>query len=191
MAFSVYLLHKEIFGIIGRATLSRRKAWFGSYITTILQRDVRDLANIERLTILPRVLSLIAARAASLLIFSELSRSIAIPQTTLKRYMSLLETTFLFQPLPAWSGNLGKRLVKAPKVMRALDAWRLEKYEIVELIYRNIGRGTCKAFQLALSLFFYIFLQRYAWTNSLIVSEVTASHLTTTFRLTESLVPSA
>ena len=103
--------------VIGRATLSRRKAWFGSYITTILQRDVRDLANIEGLTILPRVLSLIAARAASLLNFSEFSRSIAIPQTTLKRYMSLLETTFLFQPLPAWSGNLGKRLVKAPKVM--------------------------------------------------------------------------
>ena len=103
--------------VIGRATLSRRKAWFGSYITTILQRDVRDLAHIEGLTILPRVLSLIAARAASLLNFSELSRSIAIPQTTLKRYMSLLETTFLFQPLPAWSGNLGKRLVKAPKVM--------------------------------------------------------------------------
>jgi uncharacterized protein len=103
--------------VIGRATPSRRKAWFSSYITTILQRDVRDLANIEGLTILPRVLSLIAARAASLLNFSELSRSVAIPQTTLKRYMSLLETTFLLQPLPAWSGNLGKRLVKAPKVM--------------------------------------------------------------------------
>lgn len=103
--------------VIGRAALSRRKAWFGSYITTILQRDVRDLAHIEGLTVLPRVLSLIAARAASLLNFSELSRSIGIPQTTLKRYMSLLETTFLLQPLPSWSGNLGKRLVKAPKVM--------------------------------------------------------------------------
>lgn len=103
--------------VTGRATLSRRKAWFGSYITTILQRDVRDLANIEGLTILPRVLELIAARASSLLNFSELSRSVAIPQTTLKRYMTLLETTFLVQPLLAWSGNLGKRLVKAPKIM--------------------------------------------------------------------------
>jgi len=103
--------------VTGRAILARRKAWFGSYITTILQRDVRDLANIEGLTILPRVLSLIAARTASLLNFSELSRSLGIPQTTLKRYMSLLETTFLVQPLPAWSSNLGKRLVKAPKIM--------------------------------------------------------------------------
>ena len=103
--------------VISRASAARRKTWFQSYITTILQRDVRDLANIEGLTILPRVLSLIAARTTSLLNFAELSRSIAIPQTTLKRYMSLLETTFLVQMLAPWSGNLGKRLVKAPKIM--------------------------------------------------------------------------
>jgi predicted AAA+ superfamily ATPase len=95
----------------------RQKAWFGSYVTTILQRDVRDLANIEGLTQLPRLLSLIAARATSFVNLSELSRSIAIPQTTLKRYMALLETTFLVRTLPAWSGNLGKRLVKAPKLV--------------------------------------------------------------------------
>ncbi len=78
---------------------------------------MRDLANVEGLTALPRLLALLAARATSLLNLSELSRSIAIPQTTLKRYMALLETTFLIQTLPAWSGNLGKRLVKAPKLV--------------------------------------------------------------------------
>ncbi|MFQ5930585.1 MAG: ATP-binding protein [Acidobacteriota bacterium] len=103
--------------IHGRVSEARQKAWFGSYVTTILQRDVRDLANIEGLTALPRLLSLLAARAMSLLNLSELSRSIAIPQTTLKRYMALLQTTFLVQTLPAWSGNLGKRLVKAPKLV--------------------------------------------------------------------------
>jgi hypothetical protein len=103
--------------IHGRASEERQKAWFGSYVSTILQRDVRDLANIEGLTQLPRVLSLLAARASSLLNLSELSRSVAIPQTTLKRYMALLETTFLVRTLPAWSGNLGKRLVKAPKLL--------------------------------------------------------------------------
>jgi predicted AAA+ superfamily ATPase len=101
----------------GRVSEERQRAWFGSYVTTILQRDVRDLANIEGLTQLPRLLSLIAARATSFLNLSELSRSIAIPQTTLKRYMALLETTFLVRTLPAWSGNLGKRLVKAPKLV--------------------------------------------------------------------------
>ena len=98
-----------------RLTQARHKAWFSSYVTTILQRDVRDLSGIEGLTLLPRLLSLLAARSTSLLNFSELSRSVAIPQTTLKRYMALLEMTFLIQTLPAWSSNLSKRLVKTPK----------------------------------------------------------------------------
>lgn len=102
--------------ILNRSAYGRRRAWFGSYLTTILQRDVRDLANIDGLTILPRLLSLLAARTASLLNFAELSRSSGIPQTTLKRYLTLLETTFLIHLLPAWSGNLSKRLVKAPKL---------------------------------------------------------------------------
>ncbi len=103
--------------VLSRTSEARQKAWFGSYLTTILQRDVRDLANIEGLTQLPRLLTLLAARAASLLNFSELSRSIAFPQTTLKRYLALLESTFMVQTLPAWSGNLGKRLVKAPRLI--------------------------------------------------------------------------
>lgn len=102
--------------ILSRSSYIRRRAWFGSYLTTILQRDVRDLANIDGLTILPRLLSLLAARTASQLNFAELSRSSGIPQTTLKRYLTLLETTFMVYLLPAWSGNLSKRLVKAPKL---------------------------------------------------------------------------
>jgi hypothetical protein len=98
-----------------RPAIERRHAWFGSYVTTILERDVRDIANIEALRTLPRLLALLAARSASLLNFAELSRAAAIPQTTLTRYFALLETTFLVQLIPAWSTNLGKRLVKAPK----------------------------------------------------------------------------
>lgn len=99
-----------------RRSAARRRAWFDAYVTTILQRDVRELANIEGLTQMPRLLSLLAARTASLLNFAELSRSSGLPQTTLKRYMALLEMTFLVRTLPAWSGNLSKRLVKSPKV---------------------------------------------------------------------------
>jgi predicted AAA+ superfamily ATPase len=102
--------------VVSRANEARRRAWFGSYLTTILQRDVRDLANIEGLTDLPRLLSLLATRSAGLINFAELSRTSTIAQSTLKRYMGLLETTFLVQHLPAWSGNLGKRLVKAAKL---------------------------------------------------------------------------
>ena len=80
---------------IARPSFDRRRAWYGSYITTILDRDLRDLANIESLTQLPRLLSLIAARTGTLLNFADLARAAALPQTTLKRYFSLFETTFL------------------------------------------------------------------------------------------------
>jgi hypothetical protein len=101
----------------GKTSPSRLRAWFSSYTTTILQRDVRDLASIENLTALPRLLSLLATRVASLLNYAELSRSSGLPTSTLKRYFSLLEATFLIQTLPAWSSNLGKRLVKSPKTL--------------------------------------------------------------------------
>ena len=102
--------------VIKRPAGKRRDAWFAAYITALLQRDVRDLANIEGLTDMPRLLSLLAARVGSLLNMSELSRSSGIPSSTLKRYLSLLQATFLFQPLSAWSSNLGKRLIKSPKI---------------------------------------------------------------------------
>jgi predicted AAA+ superfamily ATPase len=97
----------------------RRSAWYASYLTTILQRDVRDLANIEGLADFPRLLALIASRTSGLLNFSDLSRSLSMPQSTLKRYFALLEATFLVVTLPAWSSNQGLRLAKAPKVMLA------------------------------------------------------------------------
>jgi len=102
--------------IVSRRSVKRRDAWFGAYITTILQRDVRDIADIDYLTAMPRLLALLAARTATNLNYSEISRSIGLPLSTLKRYMALLETTFLIQLLPPWSSNLGKRLVKTPKV---------------------------------------------------------------------------
>ena len=98
-------------------TAPRRAAWFESYITTILQRDVRDLARITGLTDLPRLLAILASRSSQLLSYSDLSRDLQMPQTTLKRYLGLLSATLLFRAVPAWSTNIGKRLVKAPKVV--------------------------------------------------------------------------
>jgi len=64
----------------------------------------------------PRLLSVLATRAGGLLNFADLSRSLALPHTTLKRYFALLEATFLVQLLRPWSGNLGQRLIQTPKV---------------------------------------------------------------------------
>jgi predicted AAA+ superfamily ATPase len=95
---------------------ARRDAWFQSYVMTILQRDIRDLANIADVTAVPRLLSVVAARAGGLLNVADLSRTVALSQTTLKRYFALLEATFLVQLLRPWARNLGKRVIQTPKV---------------------------------------------------------------------------
>ena len=101
---------------LARAPGERRDAWFRSYIASLLRRDVRDLANIEGLTDIPRLLALLAARSGALMNMSEVSRAAGIAHSTLRRYLALLEATFIFQPLPAWSNNIGKRLVTSPKI---------------------------------------------------------------------------
>jgi predicted AAA+ superfamily ATPase len=115
------LQHRVLLGgfpeVLARDSSERRKAWFGAYLTTILQRDVRDLSHIDDITAMPRLISILAARMGGLLNAAELSRGSGIAQTTLKRHLSLLETIFLFHPLPAWSTNVGKRFVKMPKVI--------------------------------------------------------------------------
>jgi predicted AAA+ superfamily ATPase len=101
---------------VARHTPARRDAWFQSYVLTMLQRDIRDLASIADFTAIPRLLSVVAARAGSLLNFADLSRTMALPQTTLKRHFALLENTFLVQLLRPWARNLGKRVIQTPKV---------------------------------------------------------------------------
>ncbi len=101
---------------IQRKSENRRTAWVNSYINTLLQRDVRDLANIEGLIDFPKLLSILAARAGGLLNYAEISRTAGLPQTTLKRYISLLENLFLIEYLPAYSGSLTKRMMKTPKL---------------------------------------------------------------------------
>jgi len=98
---------------------ARRRKWFASYLTAILQRDIRDLSNIEGLADTPRLLALLAARSAGLLNVAEVSRSSGIPHSTLQRYLALFEAAFLIHRMPAWTANLGKRLVKSPKLMLA------------------------------------------------------------------------
>lgn len=99
-----------------RENPQRQTAWFQSYLKTILERDVRDLSQIEGLTRLPHLLKILATRSGNLLNVDELGRSSGIASSTLKRYLTLLRTVFLVHLLPPWSNNQGKRLVKSPKV---------------------------------------------------------------------------
>lgn len=101
---------------MARKDPARRGEWFRSYVATVVEREVRELAAIHRLAELPRLLEVLALRTSSLLNVAELSRTLGLPYASLHSYLALLRAAYLFAPLPSWSAHLGKRLVKAPKV---------------------------------------------------------------------------
>ncbi len=94
---------------------ARRRQWFESYITTILQRDVRQIADIAKLGVLPNLLKVLAARAGGLVNEADISRAIRQNAVTAKNYRVLLQMMFLTFDVKPWYRNIGKRLVKSPK----------------------------------------------------------------------------
>ena len=93
----------------------RRDPWFQSYIRTLLDRDVRDIANIDGLTQLPKLLRLLAARAGTPLNLSGLSRETNLPHTSITRYVDLLKALYLIRTVPAWSADAEVKLARTPK----------------------------------------------------------------------------
>jgi predicted AAA+ superfamily ATPase len=93
----------------------RRRQWFESYITTILQRDVRQIADIAKLGILPNLLKILASRAGGLVNEADIARAIGQNAVTGKNYRILLQMMFLTFDVKPWFRNIGKRLVKSPK----------------------------------------------------------------------------
>jgi predicted AAA+ superfamily ATPase len=100
-----------------RKSASRQRAWFDAYLKAILERDVRDLADIEGLAVLPRLIRSVADSVGETLNQTTLSRSTGIPATTLKRYLALLDAVFLTTDLPAWQSGLSHRVIKSSKVI--------------------------------------------------------------------------
>jgi uncharacterized protein len=100
-----------------RRSAHRRRAWFDAYLATSLQRDVHDVAGIARLSDLPRLARLVAARTARPVNLSEMSRTSGLPTSTLTRYLQVLRALFLVEEVPAWAANAGKRLARRPKLL--------------------------------------------------------------------------
>jgi len=90
--------------------------WFGSYILTYLERDLRQLANIHNLGLFQRFIALCAARTGQLLNLSALAVDCGISQGTAKNWIGLLATSYILFLLRPHHRNFGKRLVKTPKL---------------------------------------------------------------------------
>ncbi len=110
------LILKGGYPVIQKCSDAQRNVWFHSYISTIIERDVQELAHIEKLTRLPNLLELLAVRTGSLLNISNLSKDYSdIPRTTIHRYLALFYKLFLVYFCEPWKANLGDRLIKTQK----------------------------------------------------------------------------
>lgn len=90
--------------------------WQSSYVQTYLERDVRSLRQIGDLTSFQAFLRALAARSAQLLRISDLARDLGVAVNTIKNWLTILEATFQIVILRPYFANIGKRLVKTPKV---------------------------------------------------------------------------
>ncbi|MEN9577462.1 MAG: hypothetical protein RJA70_471 [Pseudomonadota bacterium] len=101
---------------LARPAGRRRASWYRDYLEALVQRDVRALARISSLDVLPRLLALAAAQTAGLLNVSDLASPFQLSRPTIRDYVTLLERVFLLDTLPPWHSNRLSRLVKTPKV---------------------------------------------------------------------------
>jgi len=129
--------------VVARAEGERRRAWFSSYLSTIFERDVRAMSDIERLEQLPAMLTAIALRSRGPLNKSGLSQDLGIPNSTIDRYLALLQRVLLVCRLPAWHNRLGPRLVKAPKLLIGDSGLlcRLLRFDRNRLLEDDAARG--------------------------------------------------
>jgi predicted AAA+ superfamily ATPase len=101
---------------ISRESERRRQDWARSYLTSVLTRDLRDIADIEKLTELPKFVRLLAEHSGQLVNYSQFGGSINVSHKTGQRYVALLEQVFLVSTLQPWYTNVLKRIAKTPKL---------------------------------------------------------------------------
>jgi uncharacterized protein len=89
--------------------------WRENFITTFLERDLLQISGFS-VSIMRRLWTMLAYNNGQIINFSSLGNSLNVSHSTIKNYIDLLEGTFMLEILPPYISNLGKRMVKSPKV---------------------------------------------------------------------------
>jgi len=93
-----------------------RELWLTSYLRTYVERDVRQVRDVQDLRSFEQFLGLVAAHHGQELHPATLSRSLGVSQPTIKAWVSVLGASYITTLLPPWHRNLGKRLIRTPKL---------------------------------------------------------------------------
>ena len=97
-------------------TARDRSIWFDGYVRTYMERDLQDLSAIAALPDFRRLMRAACLRLGQTVNQTGLGRDVALPQSTVHRYLNLLEISHLLVRVPAYSVNRTKRLIKSPKL---------------------------------------------------------------------------
>lgn len=160
----------EIYGEIYRGSMPKVRAsdipterFYADYVNTYIERDIKDLAQVGKLSAFYDFLVMLAARTGQALRYDELANAAGISSPTAKSWVSILERSGVIYLLRPYSPNITKRLVKTPKVYfldtglaaylcrwpdpetlerGAMDGAFLETYAVSEIVksYLNAGR---------------------------------------------------
>ena len=101
---------------VSRATPRRRTTWAKQYVDALIQRDVRDIASIDKLDHLPRLLKSLAQMAGQLCNFTQLGGQVGLDSKTANKYLAVFEQMFLLRRVQPWSNNRLSRILKTPKI---------------------------------------------------------------------------
>lgn len=102
--------------VVSIMTANLRTVWFDGYLSTVILRDVGSFAQVQHGDVIPRLLAMVAARAGSPVVIADLATGLQLNQTTVRNYLTYLDTVFLTGRLLPWSSNLTVRQVKTPKI---------------------------------------------------------------------------
>lgn len=101
---------------LARRGWTRRQDWALNYIDAIVQRDVRDVAAIDNLDRMPRLLRALAVHAGQLVNHAAVGAAVGLNHVTTASYTGVFDQLYLIRTLPAWHNNALKRLTKTPKL---------------------------------------------------------------------------
>jgi uncharacterized protein len=149
--------------MLRRRQPERRRAWARDYVRAIVQRDVRDIAEVEKLAQMPRLLQVLAHYSGQLTNFTEIGGQVGFDDKTTRKYIGILEQLYLVRRLEPWFRNRLKRLVKTPK-LHFLDSGLLAALLTVTPERIRLDRGI---FGRLLETFVYTeLLKQIAWTGN-------------------------
>jgi hypothetical protein len=136
--------------------------WFPAYLRTYVERDVRQIRNIENLFLFEKFISLCAGRVGQLLNYSSLSVELGIDVKTVQAWIGVLQASYILYLLPPYYRNFSKRIIKSPKlyfcdtglachllridspahlVHHAQRGALFENYAVTELLKNRLNRG--------------------------------------------------